>query len=88
MKMATHAFEVEGFKVEDVSRYESYDLNCQTQHEILRVEVKGTTTDGRDVLLTPGEVRLANENTADNGVVRGARSGTDRSSNGAPSRWR
>jgi Domain of unknown function (DUF3883) len=48
--------------VEDVHGTESYDLICRRGDEVRHVEVKGTTTDGAEVLLTPNEVRHAREN--------------------------
>lgn len=42
--------------VEDVHGSESFDLRCTRANEELHVEVKGTTTPGRAVLLTPNEV--------------------------------
>ena len=35
---------------------ESYDLICRRGDEVKHVEVKGTTTDGAEVILTPNEV--------------------------------
>jgi hypothetical protein len=48
--------------VEDVHGTESYDLLCRRGDEVKHVEVKGTTTDGSEVVLTPNEVRHAQEN--------------------------
>ena len=52
--------------VEDVHGSKSYDLVCRRGDEVKHVEVKGTTTDGAEVILTPNEVRHAREhpNTA------------------------
>ena len=47
--------------VEDVHGSESYDLICRRGDEVKHVEVKGTTTDGAEVILTPNEVRHARE---------------------------
>jgi hypothetical protein len=47
--------------VEDVHGRESYDLICRRGDEIKHVEVKGTTTDGSEVILTPNEVKHAQE---------------------------
>jgi Domain of unknown function (DUF3883) len=47
--------------VEDVHGRESYDLICRRGDEVKHVEVKGTTTDGIEVILTPNEVRHAPE---------------------------
>jgi Domain of unknown function (DUF3883) len=48
--------------VEDVHGAESYDLICRRGGEVKHVEVKGTTIDGAEVILTPNEVRHAREN--------------------------
>ncbi len=48
--------------VQDVHGTESYDLICRRGNEVKHVEVKGTTTDGEEVILTPNEVRHAQEN--------------------------
>ena len=45
--------------VEDVHGRESYDLVCRHEDKEMRVEVKGTTTDGTEVILTPNEVEHA-----------------------------
>jgi hypothetical protein len=59
MALATSHFEGLGWSVADVSRYESYDLCCMRGSEELHVEVKGTSTHGKHVLMTPGEVAHA-----------------------------
>lgn len=56
MKLATEHFCEQGWQVEDVSKYESYDLLCTRLNEELYVEVKGTTSAGVDVMLTAQEV--------------------------------
>ena len=48
--------------VEDVHGTKSYDLICRRCDEIKHVEVKGTTTDGAEVILTLNEVKHAREN--------------------------
>jgi Protein NO VEIN, C-terminal len=47
--------------VEDVHATESYDLICRRGDEVKHVEVKGTTTDEAEVILTPNEVTHARE---------------------------
>lgn len=42
--------------VEDVSGNSNFDLLCRKGNEELRVEVKGTTTDGQQIILTRNEV--------------------------------
>ena len=49
--------------VEDVHGTESFDLICRRgDGQVKHVEVKGTTTDGAEVILTPNEVRHARDN--------------------------
>jgi Domain of unknown function (DUF3883) len=60
MNMATE-FYGETWIVEDVHGSESFDLVCRRGDEVKHVEVKGTTTDGAEVILTPNEVRHARE---------------------------
>jgi hypothetical protein len=48
-----------GWEVRDVHATKSYDLSCHRAGEERHVEVKGTTTDGAEVILTPGEVAHA-----------------------------
>lgn len=43
----------------DVGSTESYDLDCERDVEHLHVEVKGTTTMGERIILTPNEVAHA-----------------------------
>ena len=47
--------------VQDVHGTESYDLICRRGDEVKHVEVKGTTTGGEEVILTPNEVRHVQE---------------------------
>jgi hypothetical protein len=61
MNMATE-FYAHAWDVEDVHGRESYDLLCHRGDEVRHVEIKGTTTDGAEVILTPNEVRHAREN--------------------------
>jgi Protein NO VEIN, C-terminal len=56
MALATERLVADGWSVEDVSLYRSFDLLCTKDGQELHVEVKGTTGDGSSVLLTPGEV--------------------------------
>ena len=59
---AAAEFYGKAWDVEDVHGTESYDLVCRRGDEVRHVEVKGTTTDGAEVILTPNEVRHAREN--------------------------
>lgn len=61
MTVATNHFRHEGYEVEVKGK--PYDLRCRRGSEVLYVEVKGTTTDGKQVLLTPNEVQFAREHT-------------------------
>jgi hypothetical protein len=58
---AAAEFYGEHWDVEDVHGSESYDLICRRDGAIKHVEVKGTVTDGSEVILTPNEVRHARE---------------------------
>ena len=61
MVEATAYFTAQGYTVHDVSQSQPYDLRCERKTELLHVEVKGTQTAGDEILLTPGEVRLARD---------------------------
>jgi hypothetical protein len=62
MSLAIDYFQNQGWIVEDVSQRESYDLRCTRQQEELYVEVKGTTSEGSQILLTPNEVLHTQQN--------------------------
>jgi hypothetical protein len=60
MQAAKIYFEEQGWAVTDVSATCSYDLVCKRNNgEELHVEVKGTTSDGQQILLTRNEVEHA-----------------------------
>jgi hypothetical protein len=59
LKRATQYFEDEGWEVEYVGGVASYDLECTKEGTHLHVEVKGTTSSGKKVLLTRNEVSHA-----------------------------
>lgn len=62
MQKAKAFYEEQGWKVFDVSTTHSYDLLCKADDkEELHVEVKGTTSDGTQILLTANEVRHARD---------------------------
>lgn len=67
MKLAIEHYTQEGWsRIDDVSARESYDLHCYGENGAeLLVEVKGTTSDGSAVLLTPNEVALARNRAPD-----------------------
>lgn len=56
---AIQYFQKQGFSVKNVGSTKSYDLDCFKDGDTLRVEVKGTQTDGNSIILTPNEVRNA-----------------------------
>jgi len=62
MSLAIDYFQNQGWIVEDVSQRESYDLKCTRQQEEVYVEVKGTTSEGSQILLTPNEVLHTQQN--------------------------
>ncbi|HKP44028.1 protein NO VEIN domain-containing protein [Mycobacterium sp.] len=47
-----------GYKVEDVGLRESYDLHATKAGSIVKVEVKGTTSNGSEIVLTRNEIEL------------------------------
>ncbi|MGI8689656.1 MAG: protein NO VEIN domain-containing protein [Thermomicrobiales bacterium] len=61
MTMAEAYYREQGWSVNpDVHKNEPYDLHCtRSNDEELRVEVKGTTSAGMNILLTEGEVKHA-----------------------------
>jgi hypothetical protein len=59
MEEATAHFEGEGWDVEDTHVGNPFDLRITRGDEVIRVEVKGTTGDGSEVVLTRGEVESA-----------------------------
>lgn len=61
MKAAREYFEGLGYACEDHSKNHPYDLKCVSGAKSLYVEVKGTQTDGCEVILTPGEVKFAQD---------------------------
>lgn len=50
--------ESEGYETQDVGLSQSYDVHAVRGDDVLKVEVKGTTTDGSQVVLTRNEVNL------------------------------
>jgi hypothetical protein len=59
MQAAIEHYTGQGWSVEDVSTFSSYDLHCEQDDRVLCVEVKGTTSTGERVLLTRNEVAQA-----------------------------
>jgi len=63
VKRAIKHFTSLGYAVKNVGASRSYDLDCRKGAGTLRVEVKGTQTDGGSVILTPNEVSNARKQT-------------------------
>lgn len=59
MKVATEFYEKQGYEVVDKSTNEPYDLLCAKNNLMLRVEVKGTIGQGKQVYVTANEVKEA-----------------------------
>lgn len=62
MDKAKSYFAANGYDWEDCSKSRPFDLLCRRGREIRHVEVKGTQTDGREVILTKNEVEFARRN--------------------------
>jgi hypothetical protein len=58
MEAAIRHFRSLGYTVEDDLKNHPYDLKCVRDDETLYVEVKGTQTDGKEIILTSGEVEF------------------------------
>jgi hypothetical protein len=61
MDAAKRHFDAERYGWEDRSKTCPYDLWCRRGQEVLHVEVKGTQTDGGEIILTPGEVEFTRD---------------------------
>lgn len=46
------------YETKDVGSTESYDIKATKDGQTIKIEVKGTTSDGSDVVLTSNEVEL------------------------------
>lgn len=62
IERAKQHYEAQGYAVE--VRGKPYDLQCSSMNEVLFVEVKGTTTAGNEILLTPNEVAFADRHSS------------------------
>ncbi|WP_406007628.1 DUF3578 domain-containing protein [Streptomyces sp. NBC_00637] len=69
VRMATEHFRAQGWSVKDVGARESFDLLLSRGDERCRVEVKGTTSAGTDVILTRAEVEKQREYHPNNALV-------------------
>ncbi|MEU9415365.1 DUF3578 domain-containing protein [Streptomyces sp. NPDC048272] len=67
--LATEHFQAEGWTVKDVGATHSYDLRLIRGEERLHVEVKGTTSEGGQVILTRSEVERQRELAPHNALV-------------------
>jgi hypothetical protein len=70
MRRAAEVLAALGYKsIRDVSLTKSYDLETVSGEGRLCVEVKGTTSDGRSILLTPNEVALHQDQHPANALI-------------------
>lgn len=69
VRLATEYFEADGWSVKDVGAKESYDLYLSRGSDRLYVEVKGTTSEGSQVILTRSEVERQRELAPDNALL-------------------
>ncbi|MFB7546039.1 MrcB family domain-containing protein [Streptomyces sp. NPDC056154] len=67
--LATEHFEAQGWTVKDVGASKPYDLHLARGDEKLHVEVKGTTSDGSQVILTRAEVEWQRKFAPANALV-------------------
>jgi hypothetical protein len=58
VELTRRHFKELGYKTEDVGATRSYDVHATKGSEVIKVEVKGTTTGGEAVVLTANEVVL------------------------------
>ncbi|MFE7372942.1 MrcB family domain-containing protein [Streptomyces anulatus] len=80
VQMATNHFEAQGWVVKDVGDRESFDLLLNKGERQLHVEVKGTTSAGREVILTRSEVEKQRKYHPNNALVVVHSIGLDRTS--------
>ena len=66
--MVTEHLSKLGFTVKDVGLKESYDLDARSLEQHLKVEVKGITSPGGEILLTANEVALHVDSYPDNAL--------------------
>ncbi|MEV7865277.1 DUF3578 domain-containing protein [Streptomyces sp. NPDC088124] len=67
--LATEHFEAQGWTVKDVGASKPYDLHLTRGDEKLHVEVKGTTSDGSQIILTRAEVEWQRRFAPENALV-------------------
>ena len=61
MKKCIKHYEKMGFKCEDVSQQESFDVLAKKGTSTIKIEVKGTRSSGDKIILTKNEVELAKQ---------------------------
>lgn len=69
MKFVERLYRREGWDVKDKSATAAFDFLCEKTGLSKRVEVKGTRTDGRQIVLTPNEVEQAEKHDVDLCIV-------------------
>lgn len=70
MQLARAWLAAEGFHVTDVSATSSYDFEAKRAEEVMKIEVKGTTSDTADaVLMTRREVELHQTEKGSTGLI-------------------
>lgn len=62
-------FHALGYDTQDVGSIASYDVHATKDEQMIKVEVKGTTSDGAAVLLTANEVELHRSEHPDNALA-------------------
>ncbi|MEU0407214.1 DUF3883 domain-containing protein [Streptomyces griseorubiginosus] len=67
--LATEHFEAQGWTVKDVGASQPYDLHLTRGDENLHVEVKGTASDGSQIILTRAEVEWQRKFAPANALV-------------------
>ena len=83
MALAKGHLESLGFKIEDMSAQESYDLLATNQQRKVKIEVKGTTSDFCDVIMmTKNEVDLHRREKGRTGLIVVSRIRLDRNPSG------
>lgn len=88
MKVARALYEGAGWEVVDTSSSHPYDLFATKQGQTRFIEVKGSTGNGRSIILTHGEVSHIRENSRNSalvvvsGIVLGRSNGTVEASGG------
>jgi hypothetical protein len=74
-----HFKDVLGYETKDVGATESYDVHATKGDSVIKVEVKGTTSEGAEVVLTANEVKLHLAEHPNNALAVVRRIGLDRS---------